>query len=593
MFCTACATTNLIGASRCRVCGSGLAGPGANRPTGGREGADARRPVRQALYAAALVAVVVVIAGATGAVRDGPNRWYAQGEAAAAAGRYPEAIAAFAAAGDHADAAARRDALVARFAPHQAAYRDAAAARAAGDFDRAVELLRPVVRALPRYEEAALLLSEARTLRAAELTQAANAAEARRDWLAAERALAALVALAPADGPAAERLAALRRDHAPLVLGRDRALWLVGPDGTDDRLLFDQLPAAWPTWSPDRRQLAFTAAMDDGDIALVVLDLERGSWRRVAGGLRPYAGPAWSPDGGRIAYAAGGSGGPFGAAAEAGIRVVDLATGRVSDVTGGRVRNAIYPSWSPDGERLAFVSRVEETGGYTVAPAAGNPGRRPADAVPTGELYAATLATGELTNLSQGRIPHPWRAAWSPADTGQGEAILVYTREPGMSYDRDRARLALLDPVNGGLTDLPTAGERVTMPVWSPDGRRLAYVAGEDTLVARTIGGGARRFTVDSSLSRFVAWAPDGRTLLAVAEGMGGPSYVVPLDEPPADPAGDDPPVAPEPEPVRLAYDADRRQSGSPQWSPVHLAPAAAPMAVAGTGLDRADEADR
>ncbi len=273
MFCTACAAPNPAAASRCAACGAGLGGRDGGGRTGGLERGAARRwwraarvgPRRRLLRVLYLVPVLALFTtGAVGAGRYRADRAdraarRARAEAAAAAGDHATAAAAFADVGSYRDAEARHAAALAALAPYRATYLDGVEALAAGRYDGAIAALLPVARDLPGYEDAAALLAAARVGRAAELRRQADAAETRGDWLAAERALATLAAVEPDDAALAERLDGLRRAHAPLVFVRDRALYLVGPDGADERILVDQVPAAWPVWSPDRGRIAFVS----------------------------------------------------------------------------------------------------------------------------------------------------------------------------------------------------------------------------------------------------------------------------------------------------------------------------------------------
>jgi Tol biopolymer transport system component len=567
MFCTACAAANRIASPRCAACGASLAPAGPTSAVAGR-GPRQRRLRRVGWVRTALIIFLPVVLVAAGggywqADRGARAAAYARGDAALSGGRYVEAIDAFAAAGSFRDAEARRADAEAALAPYERAYFDAVAALATEDYETAVALLVPVARDLPDFRDAAALLAEARRRREQELYRTIDAAEERRDWLTVERALAELAAANPEDPELQARLEEVRRDHSPLVYSRGRALFLIGPDGSDERLVIDDVAAVWPVWSPDRSRIAFVSP-DRTDyashLALYVVEADGSAPRRLAESLRPYAAPVWSPDGKWIAYAsqarAAGSTEP----STLSVRIVEVATEREIDLTAGWLPNAAAPSWSPDGRRLAVVSRRDE-------------GLHEGSLLPTNEVYVVTIATGEVTNLGQGRIRDPWRVAWSPA----AEALLVSTRQTGMSYDADRAPLYLLDTATGALKNLNPRLAKVSMPVWSPDGRRFAYVEGELTIRVHEPDGREAGWTkLDEPVIGTLTWSPGGDALLA-AGGPGQVCYLIPLGED----FGQE-------RPVTLGLDVDGRQSGPPQWSPVN--PVAAPDAAttAGTAHDPA-----
>jgi hypothetical protein len=573
MFCTVCAAANEpneTSAGRCAVCGSAVARrpppSGWRSDVAGR--ASARTAVRRALVFGPLVALLVLGTSVGLQLRDvGAERasWYAQATAAAAVGDYPAAISAYTSAAGYRDADARRAAAVAAMDPYQTAYLDGIAALSAGRYDAAIAALLPVVRDLPLYEDAAVRLGEARRGRETELARTADVAAGRHDWLTAERALAHLAAADPNDERWAQRLAALQRAHAPFVFARDGALYLIGPDMADERLVTDEVPAAWPAWSPDRTRIAFISR-DQTDaneqVGLYVIGADGTGLTKIADRLLAIAAPAWSPDGTKIAYTGLVPDEGVNRGTAVAVRVVEVATQRLTDLTADALFQAGLPSWSPSGDRLAFLSRIS----ISAANDNGRPG--------TSEVHVATLATGEIANVGRGRVPNASVVLWSPTD----DRLLIHARgSPGWQTS-DSSRIVLLDVDSGDLSEIGRTTQHVSAPVWSPDGSRFAFVEGETLVRVRSRGIAEARITVEHRLSGFLTWSPDGSDLIAGPADPTHASTLIPLD-------GQRGAAGPQAA-LPLRYDAAGPEAGPPVWSPTHPMPVAGEPSVAGTALD-------
>ncbi|MCC7018735.1 MAG: PD40 domain-containing protein [Ardenticatenales bacterium] len=223
-------------------------------------------------------------------------------------------------------------------------------------------------------------------------------------------------------------------------------LFVIAADGTGRRALTTtpQLTEAQPHWSPDRREVAYTATGGSGAAAqwrIEVVDVATGVRRAVTNGPAHFE-PRWRPDGAWIAYTViqyitssqgqiiGGSGIAVVRPDGTGARLLFSATGS-SQVIGN-------PSWSPDGRTLAFVLRAADGGNGA-----------------DGELWALDLATSTTRRL----FAHPgWddvQPAWSP----DGRRIAFASH--ASSVGRRPYAVWLLD------LDTGTAGTVATHPDWS------------------------------------------------------------------------------------------------------------------------------
>jgi WD40 repeat protein len=266
--------------------------------------------------------------------------------------------------------------------------------------------------------------------------------------------------------PVANRAA---RDAGAISFVSDRAgyelvdVYTVDPDGRGLRLLVRQ--ATSPAWSRDGRMLAYA----DGT-GVSVLDVVRGTRRRVLprGGFGESV--TWSPDGTRIAYE------------NDGIWTVRIAGGAPRQLTSEEDSG---PQWSPDGARIAFRrSRDEDDEVWTVS-ADGRDERR--------------LATGRACG----------GVAWSP----DGRRLAF---EAGGALRVVNAATAASSTLARGLRP------GCSGPYWSPDGTKLAVGAEGGTYVV-DLDGTAR---LVSRLGALVGWSPGGASLAIQDEP--GDLWVVP-----------------------------------------------------------------
>jgi Tol biopolymer transport system component len=113
-----------------------------------------------------------------------------------------------------------------------------------------------------------------------------------------------------------------------------------------------------PQWSPNGRTIAFVSERD-GNTELYVVSADGLRTRRLTRDPAPDEAFQWAPDGRRLAYVSyrdGAEPTSIGIG-NAEIRTVDIATGRVVQLTHNRVWDG-DPAWSPDGRWLAFTRRA-------------------------------------------------------------------------------------------------------------------------------------------------------------------------------------------------------------------------------------------
>jgi Tol biopolymer transport system component len=286
-------------------------------------------------------------------------------------------------------------------------------------------------------------------------------------------------------------------------------IWTMHPDGSalkqitsghgDDRE---------PRISPDGKTIAFSSDRAfDGSYDIWTVNIVTGKLKQITSAPADEYEPNWSPDGKGLIFVSG-----VGIMADT-LKYVDLASGTQRTLATIDPKQGRFdaPSFSPDGKRIAYI-RFNGAGIFVddahliVTTLDGAPiyTGKATDAFPFPPTWLSNddllyTADGKIlkTSLSSGdETPIAFTAA-IPTDRP------VYTHK---HYDFDSTAPR---PVKG-----------IYAPALSPDGKRVAFVA-LNQLYIMPIGGKPVAITHDAFYKQGPIWSPDGKTLAYVTDRNG------------------------------------------------------------------------
>jgi Tol biopolymer transport system component/DNA-binding winged helix-turn-helix (wHTH) protein len=312
-------------------------------------------------------------------------------------------------------------------------------------------------------------------------------------------------------------------DGKSVVYSSNRSGWFqlyirpTDAGGAERQLTDDSLQNVDPAWSPDGQWIAYHSTA------------RHGVWIMAAAGGKPRqvtdfgSYPKWSPDGRLIAFR---SAEPFSYApfdlsglGESSIwTVAPDGTGlrKLTEPQNPAGQHAT-PSWSPDGRKVLFAA-VWRQGLWAVDVASGEVSRLVARA--RGQDFSPVLASDGVRVFYTGAAPEGWTIYSMGMGTGAQPVEMYPARQvlpQRLAISPDGRTLAYTQSVaTSQLWASPGGGERpgrpifqdavlrVKLPVYSPDGRKIAFILQRD-------GSKQDLWTIDA----------DGSSAKAVASGPG------------------------------------------------------------------------
>ena len=336
-----------------------------------------------------------------------------------------------------------------------------------------------------------------------------------------------------------------RRLVTVAVAGVLAALLVTPALGIGDRLLSliqgkpSRLDVQAPAWSPDGRTIVFVSWSDrNGEI--YAMDADSSSPRNLTRDPAQDVRPAWSPDGRRIAFVSRRDGNPE-------VYVMNADGGEKRNLTRDRASDD-YPTWSPDGRKIAFLRGRQR---HPLSPhrfisyhlyvvnADGSGLRRlrlgltPTGNNPTGTYQLVwspdgrTIYYGQYLVRADGSgarwLPYlSSTAVWSPDGTRIASARKPprcrTARPPCYSSYTD---IYVMNADGSGTRKLTHNALQNAEPVWSPDGRKIAFRStrngNRDIYVMNADGSGKRNLTRNAAWDSRPSWSPDGRKIAFVS----------------------------------------------------------------------------